>query len=442
MTGFLDRITRKTGKTVLLTLTVVFLCAGPVLPVKKAQADCCPDCWRCEWIIPPADAALWEADWLLLNAFMTTTYQLGQTFYWDYTFWETELLPLLMMMAEQLSATGMQQMEILGGFLDAKEQLETQRLFQQLHAEAHSNYHPSIGMCEFGTRAESLAASDRKGELAALVLSHRSVDRMLGSANVLAAGGIHADIRGRVEQFRDNFCDPADNNDALDLICGSGLDLERLDNDIDYGRAVAFPLTIDNVNLADSSITDEEQAVFAMANNLYNFDTFFRPDPRQLANDPGQRIKGQQQGYLEMRSVAAKLGVAESSFNALMAMKTAGTDGSFEFLAAYLEELGVPLLEIRDYIGENPSYYAQMEILTKKAYQSPNFYTNLYDTPANVERKGAAIQAIGLIQKFDLFRSYLRTEASLSILLELAVNELQREIEDVIREKDSSLKKN
>ena len=42
------------------------------------------------------------------------------------------------------------------------------------------------------------------------------------------------------------------------------------------------------------------------------------------------------------------------------------------------------------------------------------------------------MQAIGLMQKFDLFKSYLRSEASLSILLELAVMDLQQEIEDEI----------
>ena len=71
-----------------------------------------------------------------------------------------------------------------------------------------------------------------------------------------------------------------------------------------------------------------------------------------------------------------------------------------------------------------------MEILTKKIYQNPDFYTNLYDKPANVERKGVALQAIGLMQKFDLFKSNLRSEASLSVLLELAVIDLQKEVEN------------
>jgi hypothetical protein len=77
-----------------------------------------------------------------------------------------------------------------------------------------------------------------------------------------------------------------------------------------------------------------------------------------------------------------------------------------------------------------PSYYAQMEVLTKKIYQNPDFYTNLYDKPANVERKEVAMQAIGLMQKFDLFKSYLRTEASLSVLLETSIQDLQDKVQD------------
>ena len=94
--------------------------------------------------------------------------------------------------------------------------------------------------------------------------------------------------------------------------------------------------------------------------------------------------------------------------------------------------MGVPAADAVNLMGTNPSYYAQMEMLTKKIYQNPNFYTNLYDKPANVARKNAAMHAIGLMQKFDLFNSYLRTEASLSVILELAVVELQREVENEI----------
>jgi len=41
-------------------------------------------------------------------------------------------------MTNQLTATSMQQVQIIGSFFDAKHQLETQRMFQQMTAEAHS----------------------------------------------------------------------------------------------------------------------------------------------------------------------------------------------------------------------------------------------------------------------------------------------------------------
>ena len=60
-----------------------------------------------------------------------------------------------------------------------------------------------------------------------------------------------------------------------------------------------------------------------------------------------------------------------------------------------------------------------MEVLTKKIFQRPEFFTDLYDKPANVARKGVAIQAIALMQDRDLFKSNLRNEAMMSILVEL-----------------------
>jgi len=77
--------------------------------------------------------------------------------------------------------------------------------------------------------------------------------------------------------------------------------------------------------------------------------------------------------------------------------------------------------QIDEMLGERPSYYAQMEVLTKKIYQSPNFFTNLYDKPANVERIGASLDAIGLMNQRDRFESILRREMLSAILVEDAL---------------------
>ena len=435
----LGKINRCLKKPILLVLFVIFLCTAPIT-IQPAEAACCGCCTCLTDVLLPDDITMWIENWININIHIFIELLLHRIFFMDWEFWQTQLLPAMMQMAEHLAAVAMQQTQIIGSFLDAQEQLETQRLFQQLMARAHKDYHPSIGMCEFGTRIKSLAASERQGELATIVLSQRSQDRQMGNAFTAARRGPGLDVPDRIQQFTSTFCDRRDNNNALDLICNSPTGAaanERYNKDIDYARTLAKPWTINATNLtAGGAATNEEEELFALASNLYGFDTFYRPTPESLRNMPNEDVSGPQSAYLDMRSRIAQLSVAEASFNAYVGMKVEGTPGSYAFLEAFLEDLGVPNAEIADFLGTNPSYNAQMEILTKKIYQDPRFYTNLYDKPANVERKGAAIDAIGLIQKFDLFKSYLRTEASLSILLELAVEDLQNEIEDAIDEID------
>lgn len=382
--------------------------------------------------------------------------------------WEDSILPALMMMAEQLTAVSMKQAEIIGAFLDAKHQLETQQVFQKIAARAHKDYQPSTGMCEFGSGAKSLAASERKVEVNALLLSQRSLDRNVGSANQQASIGSDVDKESRVKQFREDFCDPRDNNDGLTYLCehdqnrtftlpgaigqavpggigapqytpppppGGGANparsSPRKNKDIDFIRTVDFPWTL-NIDFTNNTLTDNEEEVMALANNLYGHEVFIRPPSRSLESVNNTRLTAMQRYYMDARAVMAKRSVAENSFNAITAMKAEGTPGSRDYLVALLRELGVPNAgtnnDIDRMLGPNPSYYAQMEVLTKKLFQNPDFFTNLYDTPANVDRKGVAIQAIGLMQKFDLYKSYLRNEASLSVLLELAVQDLQDEV--------------
>ena len=146
---------------------------------------------------------------------------------------------------------------------------------------------------------------------------------------------------------------------------------------------------------------------------------------------------------MALRSVAAKRSVAENSYNAIVGMKSAGTsdaknDGgpnTGEFLGSVLKELGVPDNEIYVLIGEQPSYYAQLEILAKKIYQNPDFYSNLYDKPANVKRKSVALKAIELMLDRAIFESQLRQEMAMSVLLS---SRLRPNFRDVNKEMSGS----
>ena len=426
---------------VLMIFTGTVVSAVTVNP-KPAQADCCTcdDCYMNAFM---EDLMNWPQTEIEIVTYIWMQLIIHQLIWFDLTYWQQNMLPLFMHIGNHMAGVGALQVMAIGQFIDAQQQLEAQRDLQVMHARANKDYHPSVGMCEFATRVQSLAASERKGEANALILSERSTDRLLGNVNAAAWSGTKGDVTTRLNLFQREFCNTFDNNNSLSIMCASVLippvsaaNKESLNKDIDYQRAIEDPWTIDFDLTAGGTPSLGDGEVFAMANNLYGYESFERTDHLALLNVPEDEATNAQQAYIDLRAATAKTKVAENSFNALMAMKGEGTAASREFLEAYLEELGVPAAEVTRFLGTNPSYNAQMEILTKKAYQSPLFYTNLYDKPANVERKGVAMQAIGLIQKFDLLKSYLRTEASLSVLLELSVSNLQRQVEANIQSFD------
>lgn len=365
------------------------------------------------------------------------------------TYWLEHILPALMLMAEQLSVAGIQQVEMIGTLLDAKHQLETQRLMQQLTAQAHKDYQPSEGMCTFGTTTKSLAQSNRKSDLVQTGLSARMMQRQLLSGDVTSVHGKYSDMRSRVKQFITTYCDKADNANGLEKLCeGSTTEAARRNIDVDFTRNIESRLTLevdltpptkadgtpeDAGSAAETAAnpTKDEEDLFALAANLYSNDVVDPIKPEQLGA-PDKRVRIGAAGlYLDLRSVYAKRSVAQNSFAALTAMRSEGDTGSAPYTKALMKELGISdTAEIEKILGKKPSYFAQMEVLTKKIYQNPTFYTELYDKPVNVERKGAAIQAIGLMQDRDLYNSLLRSEAVLSVLLETMLMKEQEKVEN------------
>ena len=392
-----------------------------------------------------------------------------------------EVVPATAAMVTQMSAVAMQYTQIIGTFIDAQTQLETQRVLRQLQYEAHRDYAPSETFCYFGSNVKSMASTENKGRYNALALSRISIDRQMGTVSASGGTGFSGDYKSRWNQFVDTYCDPLDNN-FQDLTGGSssllgvptgkrtGLmlacehigttgstsygaeDKNRYNRDINYTRLIEKPRTLD-VDYTDGTLNSaippasslysgsihqpgDEEDVIALAKNLYGHKVLSRKLTRRaLKQDDAKKM------YLTLRSVAAKRNVAQASYNAIVALKSAGTThestGDVDkvgttvtldnhqtrrYMAAIINQL-LPAnpessaANIFSLIGYSPSYFSQLEILAKRIYQDPGFYANLYDTPANVKRKKVAMKAVELMVDRAIYESQIRREMSISVLL-------------------------
>ncbi len=348
--------------------------------------------------------------------------------------WRDYVAVVLQHMTEQLMTIAMQQTLAIGTFIDAKHQMDVQAQFRRMVAITLRDYTPSLGMCVFGTNIVSLAAADYNGYLTEQILADRARQRALASANTSASEGPDQDRLNRVQQFSGRFCERYDNNaitgDAntgLGLICTAAPEPKTKNRDIDYIRTMLAPRTLE-VDFSDGETTDDEEDVLAMASNLYGHRVF------KGITDATVNRRTNAGSYLDTRSIAAKRGVAMTSFNALTAMKTQGSEtanDTLEYMKVIMTELGIEdEEEIEKILGERPSYYAQLEFLAKRIYQRPAFFTELYESQANVKRRSVAMQAIDLMINHDISASRQRAESIMSMILESKLVKLQDDYEN------------
>ena len=374
-------------------------------------------------------------------------------------FFKGNLLPAMMHFTRQMSAIAMHQVFAIGQFFDTENQLTTQRAFQTLQIQAHDDYHPSESFCKFGSSVRSLAASDQKTDANQAALASAQLARHLSNGETPGLQGPDKDLASRWTRFQSTYCNPKDNNwnkdsankdqTGLALVCGTEApDPQRVNIDIDYLRLISEPRTLD-VDFTNAATNPTETDILALSQNLYGHNLL----TRQLT-DNGLALDSNQELYMAMRSVAAKRRVAEDSFNAIVAMKTSGSDDmeydpqnpqpntpqTSKYLYELLEELGVSNTrsdpneqsDIEKLIGKNPSYYAQLEILAKRIYQNTDFYVNLYDKPANIKRKAAALLAIERMLDQAILESQWRQEMAMSVLLSSSMKQewqkIQREL--------------
>lgn len=308
---------------------------------------------------------------------------------------------------------------MIGGFIDAKNHLESQLSLQKLTAQAMKDYMPGEALCQFGTLTRSLAATEEHAQVTQRAFNEVMIDRDTMRKQTANSEDAGSGDTYRMTYFQENYCHRSNENDALRRFCSAAVTADKLNRDIDYTRRFDMPLTLD-VNFISAPSAAQKQAnadVTALGSNLFGSEAFkgFTSDDLMNGAVTGDDV----QNY---RSISAARSVARNSFTKLVGMKAMNkSNASQQYMLTVLKQLGMSDKDSKRLIGSNPSYFAQMEVLTKKIYQNPWFFAELYDKPANVDRQRTAMLGISLQQQHDLLESLQRREMLLSTLLELKI---------------------
>ncbi len=321
-------------------------------------------------------------------------------------------VPAIMRTTEKISAIIHHHAQAIGRLMDAKNQLETQKAFELMKFEAYKQYQPSETFCWLGTNVRSLHSAEAKAKFNSYGFNAQSLKQQLGKKNMSAAGSKTEALAARWENFNSKYCDPDDNNftggsTGLRLACTSGASEETRKNiDLKYTTLIENPKTI-KVDFTTNTPSDESEDIIALNDNLYGHDSLTRAIPFMSTG-------AAQKNYFALRSIAAKRSVAQTSFSAIVGLKSEGNDANTKI---FLQELVKGVGGNPATIGDKPSYFAQLEILAKQIYQNPHFYANLYDSPENIARKSTALKAIELMLERAISESETRQEMIMSVLL-------------------------
>lgn len=320
--------------------------------------------------------------------------------------------------ADQFRDIALNSALLIGVFIDGTAMNYSLNKMNAAKSRTLRDYNVSEEVCKFGTLSRSLAASDVKVAANQAALSAIMLTRSMGGIGGIAEAGTGDDIRKRADYVATKTCNPSDNDNSMSAIClpanDPGLKPQNYDADMDYTLAVESKPSL-NVDFTSGTRTEEEDAIIALSYNLYGHKLLMKA----IENEEAQREMALETNS-KTRLVVARRNAAANSFAVIVGMKASGSGGSDAYMLGALQNLGLSSADATAFAGAGHfSYFAQMEMLSKKLYQTPSFYANLMNSPANVRRVTAAMEAVDLAQTRDLYNSTIRSEALMAILLDL-----------------------
>ncbi len=355
----------------------------------------------------------------------------GKDSYLFKTYWEKTVQPGLKAVEYNIKQGIIRQTTALGSFLQAQENNRSISSLQAGSAAAARNYLPSETLCRFGTLSQSLAADDIASRTVQSLSANASMQRELGTRGSAAQAGAAGDLSSRMEEVIKETCG---SEPGLTLMCGTNPQRrfasvprdQRVNSDINFARTVGSSATLDT-SVPGEDPTPADQSLNLLGYNLYGHKQMSgRPTSGQMKNPKGENV------YRQIRSVAGARGVAQNSYAAITGMKSKGSGKGKEYFQALMKQLGIGTGGLAYAVDDQPSYSAQMEVLTKKLYQDPSFYINLMEGRTNIGRQSGAMAGIEVMQDRDIYNSMRRSEMLLALLVQL---QSRKTLDDIVEER-------
>jgi|TARA_R110002126_G_scaffold13118_7_gene57174 hypothetical protein len=366
------------------------------------------------------------------------------------TFWEAMVKPQLQIMTMELTAATMAFSAPLGPMFDAQSLNNTVTRMQTLSAETARNQIPAVSMCQFASLSKSLASTQVVQKETTRAVSIQNLKRTTLNKELQSSKSTNDDAKARLAQFKAKYCigitGASEFGGLLGTICAApapanasaapALGTRKRNKDINFTQTLGLPKTISTAlypgPYGPTESLSQLEDIMALSKNLYGSASM---SPATKDNLTPKSSETAHFNVLKRRALQAKRNVAQHSFANYVGLKAATdrADGSELSIKPHVENLLSALgvdnsanNQYTDYFAKagngltdsSPSYWTQMEVLTKTLYQDPRFYANLYDNPANVKRQQAAMRAIELMQERDIHETTLRTETLLSLWLD------------------------
>jgi hypothetical protein len=293
--------------------------------------------------------------------------------------WWEQLYPALQEMAKQLNA----------GFIDQSRQRESNedasnvsvatRQEQRMELEAKKLYQPTNQACQFDTTARYLgrSANVSKAVTTGYTLDFNKIGN--GDKDSPAAGGPETLQKARWEVYQSKFCDSKSNNGAAG--CSTSAAMANMD--------VLPSKTIFAKETIDMTDADTRDAVSQLLFNITGYETPDLIPEKALKSSIGLQQRQENREYIAQMDAGSGLAAA------VVADRVPGAEATE--IQAIRRKMGLSVT----YASPTPSNREIRQAIIEQLWD-PNYYLELFDSPATLTQKELYLKAYSLVMLYDI----------------------------------------